>query len=73
MAISKVVLECPFCSEIVEAESPDKLHAAYSTEKPLAKTFYDKVVEEELKCQNPKCKKHIKVYWYAPLDYFNRI
>jgi hypothetical protein len=35
LAICKVVLECPFCNEIFEAESPDKLHSAYSIEKPV--------------------------------------
>lgn len=73
MAISKIVLECPFCDQIFETASPDKLHTAYSLEKPIVSIFHGKVVKKMLKCQNPGCKKQIAIYWYAPLDYFNRI
>jgi len=72
MAISKLVLECPFCNEIFEVKPPDKLHSAYSSTKPISNIYHSKIVEKEHKCQNPECKKPIKVYWYAPLDYFNR-
>ncbi|HTY74225.1 MAG TPA: hypothetical protein VMD05_01505 [Candidatus Nanoarchaeia archaeon] len=73
MVASKRVLECPYCSEIVEVEPPDKLHSAYSSAKPIAKSFYADVVKKKHKCQNPNCKKQITVYWYAPLEYFSRI
>ena len=73
MATSKVVLECPFCNETFEAESPDKLHSAYSIEKPLASSYHGYVVKKKHRCQNPECKKPITIYWYAPLDYFNRM
>jgi hypothetical protein len=73
MAVSKLVLECPFCYEILEVAPPDKLHSAYSSKKPLLRTYHGDVVEKKHKCQNPACKKPITVYWYAPLDYFNRI
>jgi hypothetical protein len=73
MAISKIVLECPFCSQIFETESPDKLHTAYSLKKPITNIFYGKVFEKRFRCQNPECRKTIRIYWYAPLDYFNRM
>jgi len=73
VAVSIIVLECPFCSQIFEAESPDKLHSAYSLKKPLASSYHGDVVKKKYKCQNPECKKPITIYWYAPLDYFNRI
>jgi hypothetical protein len=73
MAISKVVLECPFCNEIFEAESPDKLHSAYSTKKPIASSYHGEVVKTRHRCQNPECTKPITIYWYAPLNYFDRM
>jgi hypothetical protein len=73
MVASKRVLECPFCSEIVEVEAPDKLHTAYSSAKPIEKSFYADIVKKKHECQNPNCKKQITVYWYAPLEYFSRI
>ena len=73
MAISKIVLECPFCDQIFETKSPDKLHTAYSLKKPIASIFHGKVLRESFRCENPRCKKRIAIYWYAPLDYFNRI
>jgi hypothetical protein len=73
MASSKLVLECPFCNQILEVDPPDKLHSAYSTEKPIAHSYYRDVVQQKFKCQNPQCKKPITIYWYAPLDYFNRM
>lgn len=73
MAISKIVLECPFCNQIFETESPDKIHTAYSMRKPIASIFHGDVVKKKFRCQNPGCKKTLALYWYAPLDYFNRI
>jgi hypothetical protein len=73
MTVSKVVLECPFCSQIFEAETPDKLHSAYSMQKPLSSSYHGNVVKKRHRCQNPECLKLITIYWYAPLDYFNRI
>jgi hypothetical protein len=73
MAISKIVLECPLCDQIFETKSPDKLHTAYSLKKPLSSIFHGVVVTKSLRCENPKCGKRITIYWYAPLDYFNRI
>jgi hypothetical protein len=73
VATYNVALECPFCGEIVEVESPDKLHSAYSIEKPLAGSYHGSVVKKKYRCQNPKCKKQIAIYWYAPLDYLNRM
>ncbi len=73
MATSKGVLECPYCEEIFEVKSPDKLRIAFSTRKPIPKIYYSSVVGKKHKCQNPKCGKIVTVYWYAPLEYFSRI
>jgi hypothetical protein len=73
MNVSKRVLECPFCYEILEAETPDLLHTAYSSVKPIAKSYQGNILELKYKCQNPKCGRTFTVYWYEPLDYFNRI
>jgi hypothetical protein len=73
MVSSIGVLECPFCDEIFEVKSPDKLHTAFSTTKPVPKSYHADVVGKKHKCQNPKCKKTITVYWYAPLEYFTRM
>jgi hypothetical protein len=73
MGTSIGVIECPFCSEILEVRSPDTLHTAFSTVKPIPKSYYAKVIVKKNKCQNPQCKKPIAIYWYAPLEYFSRI
>jgi len=73
MIISKRVLECPFCNKIFEVEPPDQLHTAYSSVKPIHASYHAKVVKKRHKCENSDCKKTITIYWYAPLDYFNRI
>jgi hypothetical protein len=67
------VLECPFCYEILEVQPPNRLHSAFSLQKPLAKSYHGDIVKTKHKCQNPECKKPIKIFWYAPLEYFNRI
>jgi len=67
------VLECPFCYEILEVEPPDRLHSAFSSAKPISNSYYGDVVKKKYECQNPDCKKSITVFWYAPLEYFNRI
>jgi hypothetical protein len=75
VAISKVVIECPFCSEKFKAESPDKLHSAYSIEKPIASGYHGDVVKSTRAkhiCQSPECTKLITIYWYAPTSCFDR-
>jgi hypothetical protein len=67
------VLECPFCYEILEVESPDRLHSAFSFTKPIPKSYHQNIVKKKYKCQNPECKKPITVFWYAPFEYFNRL
>ncbi len=67
------VLECPFCYEILEVEPPDRLHSAFSSAKPIQNSYYGDVVKKKYECQNPDCKKSVTVFWYAPLEYFNRI
>ena len=73
MAVSKLILECPYCQWTFEANPPDNVHSAYSFEKPLKSSFYGEVLEQKIVCRNPKCKKHITIYWYSPLNYFDRI
>jgi hypothetical protein len=73
MAVSKLLLRCPYCDWPFEAEPPDRLHFAYSFEKPSRGSFYGEVIEQNLFCQNLKCKKSLTIYWYAPLDYFDRM
>jgi hypothetical protein len=73
MTSSKLALKCPYCSWILEAIPPDRAHVAYSFDKPFKGSFYGEVLEQEFVCRNPECKKHFKIYWYSPLDYFNRI
>ena len=73
MVVSKLVLECPFCSEIVEVTPPDKLHSAYSLKKTISNGYNGNVVQKKHKCQNPACKKPITLYWYPPLGYFNTL
>jgi hypothetical protein len=66
-------IECPFCYEILDIQPPDKLHTAFSLEKPIQKSYHGQILKKKLVCQNPNCNKSITVYWYAPLEYFNRI
>ena len=66
-------IECPYCSEIIDLQSPDKLHTAFSLEKPLQKNYHGQILKSKHACQNPNCGKSITVYWYAPLEYFSRI
>jgi hypothetical protein len=67
------VLECPSCNEILEADPPDKLHSAFSSAKPIPSSFHGKIISKKVRCQNHACKKTVTVYWYAPLEYFNRM
>jgi hypothetical protein len=73
VAKSKLALECPYCDEIFEATPPDKIHSAYSFDKPLKGSFHGEVMEQDFVCQNPKCRKAFTIYWYAPLSYFDRV
>ncbi len=73
MAGSKGILECPYCEEIIEVASSDKLHTAFSATKPIPSIYYGKVKVKRHKCKNPKCGKRVTVYWYSPLEYFSRI
>ena len=73
MSESQLVLECPYCDSILEVRPPDKLHSAYSTKKPIVNSFHGDVIQQKLPCNNAKCKKPITIYWYSPMDYFNRM
>jgi hypothetical protein len=66
------VLECPFCNEIIEVEPPDRFHSAFSSAKPIQNIFHGKIIQQKVRCKNQDCKKAVPVYWYAPMDYFNR-
>ena len=73
MAVSTLLLRCPYCDWPLEVNPPDSIHSAYSFEKPFRHSFYGEAIEQNLVCQNPKCTKPITIYWYAPLTYFERI
>jgi hypothetical protein len=73
LVVTELTLECPYCNWIFKAAPPDKIHSAFSYEKPFRGSFYGKVIEQNFVCRNPKCQKAFTVYWYAPLSYFDRI
>jgi len=73
MAASILLLRCPYCDWPFEVNPPDRVHSAYSFEKPLKGSFYGEVIEQSLVCRNPECKKPITIYWYAPMNYFDRV
>lgn len=73
MATSRIILECPSCHWMFEAEPPDKKHSAYSFQKPQEGRFIGDLITQNRICRNPKCKKTITIYWFAPLDFFNRL
>jgi hypothetical protein len=73
MAVSKLLLRCPHCDCPFEVNPPVSLHSAYSFKKPLRGSFYGEVIQQNLVCRNLKCKKPIAIYWYAPMNYFDRI
>jgi hypothetical protein len=73
LAISKLLLECPYCHSPLEVDPPDRVRSAFSYETPLRGSYYGKVIKQNIQCQNPRCNKIIEIYWYAPLTYFDRI
>ena len=75
MTESQFVLKCPYCSSIFVPEPPesDRWHSEFSLEKPQLSSAYGDVIEQKIVCKNPECKKPLTVYWYAPMEYFNRM
>ena len=73
MAPAKLVLACPYCHWVFEAKSPDDMHTACSFSKSVFQGFHGKLIERNLVCQNPKCNKRLRIYWYATVNYFSRI
>jgi hypothetical protein len=74
MAESQLVLRCPYCDNwTFEAKPPDSWHSAYSFEEPLMSSFHGDVKKQEIVCHNLECKKTITIYWYAPMEYFDRM
>ena len=67
------LIECPFCSEILEIKSPDKVHTAFSFVNPIPQSYYGKIVKTKHECPNHNCKKPLIVKWYAPFEYLNRL
>ena len=65
------VIECPYCTEILEVEPPDRSHTAFSVSKPIPSIYYGELVKKTVRCV--KCKETFTVFWYAPLEYFARI
>ena len=74
MAESQLVLRCPYCDDwTFEVKLPDSWHSAYSFEEPLMSSFHGDIKKQEIVCRNPKCRKAITIYWYAPMEYFDRM
>ncbi len=74
MTESQLVLRCPYCDEwTFEATPPDKWHSAFSLEEPLMSSLHGEVKTQTIICQNRKCRKPITIYWYAPMEYFDRM
>ena len=67
------VVECPYCYKPLKIEPPDKIHSAFSSDKPIRNSFHGDIVKTKVKCKNPECGKTVTVFWYAPLEYFTRI
>lgn len=68
----KVVLECPKCHWMFEAERPDGLRLTSSFEKPEKGSVEGDVIEQNYVCRNPKCKNAFTVYWFGT-DFFKRV
>jgi len=68
-----VLIECPFCSTILEVKPPDRLHTAFSFVTPIASSYHGEIVKTKHQCPNGNCEKFIIIKWFAPLEYFNRL
>jgi len=74
MTESRLVLRCPYCNQwSFEAKPPDTWHSAFTFDEPLMSSHHGEVIKQTIKCQNPECKKPITIYWYAPMEYFDRM
>jgi len=74
MGESKLVFRCPYCEGwTFEAAPPDSWHSAFSFDEPLMSIRHGEVKKQTIVCQNQKCRKTIAVYWYAPMEYFDRM
>ena len=52
------IIECPYCNEIVEVESPDRFHISLSV-KPVPKSFHGDIIRKEVMCENKDCEKRL--------------
>ncbi len=68
-----VLIECPFCNEILEVQPPDKLHTAFSFVNPIPHSYHGNIMKTKYICPNQNCEKPIIVKWYAPQEYFERV
>jgi rubredoxin len=73
VTVDKIRLECPNCHWIFEVKIPDKRHPVASLEKPQKGKTVGDIIEENLVCRNPKCKKPFTIYWFEPIEFFRRI
>jgi hypothetical protein len=73
VAESQLILRCPHCDAALEVKRPDNWHSAFSFDEPLMSSFHGEVKRQEIPCPNKQCKKSIVIYWYAPLEYFDRM
>jgi hypothetical protein len=51
LVANEITLECPYCNWIFKATPPDKIHSAFSYEKPLRGSFYGEVTEQNFVCE----------------------
>ena len=68
-----VLVECPFCNQVLEVEPPDKLHTAFSFVNPIPSSYHGSIVKTKHICPNQNCEKTIIVKWYSPLEYFAKV
>lgn len=74
MIESQFVFRCPHCNDAVfEATPPDSWHSVFSFDEPLMSSLHGEVKTQTITCRNVKCKKPITIYWYAPMEYYNRM
>ena len=73
MAESQLALRCPHCNSAFEVSPPDNWHSAHSFEEPVMSDSHGEVKKQETACPNPKCKRRLTIYWYAAMEYFNRM
>ena len=73
MVESKLVFRCPYCHLPFEAKPPDSRHSEFSFDEPLISSLRGEAKTQTITCENRKCRKPITIYWYAPIEYIEKI